>query len=120
MTLSVKTVNRHTIALYQRHGFVDAGLSPHDASEHQNVPVSDRYTGPSPLTAVRAVHWPDLASRRSLRCEYPEEPLCENLVDGHGGGQLWGRFQAGFVGQWVRQARHSDQFDIVRVRVLRA
>lgn len=35
MTLSVKTVNRHAIALYQRHGFVDAGLSPHDASEHR-------------------------------------------------------------------------------------
>jgi len=68
----------------------------------------------------QGVHWPDLASRRSLRCEHPEEPLCENLVDGHGGRQLWGGFQTGFVGQWVRQTRHSDQFDIVRVRVLRA
>ena len=35
MTLSVKTANRHAIALYQRHGFVDAGLSPDDASEHR-------------------------------------------------------------------------------------
>jgi len=35
MRLSVKTINRHAIALYQRHGFVDAGPSPDDATEHR-------------------------------------------------------------------------------------
>jgi hypothetical protein len=47
----------------------------------------------------------------------PEEPLRQDLVDGPGRGQLWGRFQAGLVGQRVRQVRHSDQLDLVRVRV---
>jgi ribosomal protein S18 acetylase RimI-like enzyme len=35
MTLSVKTLNRHAIALYERHGFVDAGPSPDDPIEHR-------------------------------------------------------------------------------------
>jgi len=35
MRLSVKTINRHAIALYQRHGFVDAGPSTDDATEHR-------------------------------------------------------------------------------------
>ncbi|TWP36498.1 GNAT family N-acetyltransferase [Leekyejoonella antrihumi] len=35
MSLSVKTGNRHAVALYQRHGFVDAGPSPDDADERR-------------------------------------------------------------------------------------
>ncbi len=58
-----------------------------------------------------------MASCCSLRRELPEKPLSQDLVNQHGRGQLWGRFQAGFVGQRVRQARHSDQLDIVGVRV---
>jgi ribosomal protein S18 acetylase RimI-like enzyme len=35
MQLSVKTLNHPAIALYRRHGFVDAGQSPDDLSERQ-------------------------------------------------------------------------------------
>lgn len=34
-TLSVKPANQHAIALYQRHGSTDAGVSPDDPTERR-------------------------------------------------------------------------------------
>jgi ribosomal protein S18 acetylase RimI-like enzyme len=47
VVLSVKADNKRAIALYQRHGFVDAGQSPDDADE--------RLMRRSPDTASQAV-----------------------------------------------------------------
>jgi hypothetical protein len=52
-------------------------------------------------------------------CELSEEPLRQNLADHLGRGQLRAD-SSRFVGQGVRQRRHGDQLDVVRVRVLLA
>ncbi len=48
MTLSVKTRNRHAIALYERHGFVDAGPSP-------DTPANTECVGERSVTGERSV-----------------------------------------------------------------
>jgi RimJ/RimL family protein N-acetyltransferase len=49
LVLSVKAGNRHAIALYERHGFVDAGPSPDDPGER----LMQRAAPRGPLGSVR-------------------------------------------------------------------
>ena len=46
-----------------------------------------------------------------------KEPLLHRLVHHLGRGELWSWFQAGLLGQWMRQARHRCQPDVVGLRV---